>query len=150
MTINPLEQFRKDIITEIDELALRYIEAILFFEDYEKGNLHWKFTELLCAYVKGKPYDEYEDAGLLLFLHTETQQVTDCLDEKIGFQLEDKFREMPRHKLEEYANKLTFELCNFVLTLFPNLDVVTAFKDKEPKPTILKAPLSPPVRGIRS
>lgn len=62
-----LEQFRKDIITEIDELALQYIEAVVFFEDYEKGNLHWKFTELLCAYVKGRSYDQYEDAGLLLF-----------------------------------------------------------------------------------
>ena len=144
MTINPLEQFREERALEIKEIAVRYIEAILSFQDYEKGNLHWKFSEPLCAYVKGRPYDKYEDAGLLLFLHNQTQQITGWLDDKIGFKVENKFRKRPRHEIEEYANKLTLELCKFVLTLFPRPDVVTAFKDKEPKPTKLNAP----VRGM--
>ena len=148
MTTNPLEEFREGIATEINELAIRYIDAILFFEDYEKGNLHWRFSEFLCAYVKGSPYDEYGDAGLSMFLHKETQQVTDCLDEKIGFQIENKFRERSKQEIEDYADKLTLELCNFVLTLFPHPDTITAFKDKEPKPAVLKTPLKPPFRGM--
>lgn len=145
---DPIEEFREDVASEIEGLALQYIEAILYFENYEKGNLHWRMAELLCTYVTGKPYDQYEAAGLLLYLHDKTQEVTDCLDEKIGFHIENKFRKRPRHELEKYADKLTFELCKYVLTLFPHPDTITAFKDKEPKPTVLKTPIRPPVGGI--
>ena len=99
---------------------------------------------------KRKVIRSIRGCGSITFLHKQTQQVTDHLDEKIGFQVENRIRERSRHELENYANKLTFELCNFVLTLFPRPDVVMAFKDKEPKPTVLKTPLKPPVRGMIS
>jgi len=140
-----LEEFRNAIRDELKPIAMKYIDTIIYFEDYEKSNVHWKMMELLCSYAKGTPFNEDEDIQLHLFMHKESRIITDHLDKEIGFSFDTGFRDRSKHDIEVISENLADKLLTLTIKLFPDGNAVLVFKEGEIKPGPLKIP---PVRGL--
>ena len=141
-----LEEFREKIRKEIVPLAVKYIGTIIFFEDYEKSNVHHKMIELVCSYAKGFPYDEDDDIQLHMFMHKKSRAVTDFLDETIGFVHNVGYRDRTETEIKALGEDLVDKLCRLTSKLFPDGNAVLVFKEGEIKPGPLKAP----ARGLLS
>jgi len=141
-----LKKLRDKIRGEMKVLAVEYIDSIIYFNGYEKSNVHWKMMELACSYVKGTPFNPDEDGELHLLLHKESRKVTDHLDEKIGFSYDTGFRDRNKHDIEVLGENLANAICELALATFPDAKSILVLQESIPKPTLLKTP----VRGLMS
>ena len=134
------ENFRDEIRDKMKPLAVQYIDAIIYFRDYEKSDVHEEMINLACSFVKGTPYEPDEDMGIHMLLRRESLKVTGHLDEAIGFSYDVGFRDKPKHVIEALGESLVDEICKLVFTLFPDPESYQSFKDGEIKPTKLETP----------
>ena len=76
---------REEFERKVYPIAQEYLDVNIYNDEYRKSMLHWDMCKMLCTYITHKvEYDRYEDAGLHLYVHDETQQLTDYLNETIG------------------------------------------------------------------
>ena len=128
------KNFCDEIRDKMKPSVVQYLDAIIYFRNFEKSDIHWKMIDLACSFVKGTPYEPDEDMRLHMFLHYETQKITSHLDETIGFSLDNSFRDNSKHDIETLGESLIDEICKLISTLFPNMDAVMVFKDGQIKP----------------
>lgn len=142
MNKEELVDWRRVLKTKIKVDAVMYIDTVLFGCGYEKGRAHWDMIEHLCEYTTGATFED--DSSLYLYLHTESQKITDNLDLEIGLQITNTiFQKHTKREINERATKLTDKLIDMVETMLGENDTISN-KTKEDIPTKLMTP----VRGF--
>ena len=136
-----LEEFRKGIQNEMVPLAVKYIDAIIAFEEYGRSNIHHTMMDLARSYAKGSPYNKDEDVQLHLFMHRQSRVVTDFLEDKIGFEHNVGFNDRTKSEIKALGENMTNELCDLTAKLFPDGNAVLVFEDGQLKPGTVETPL---------